>query len=97
RGEGSMTAPLYVELVERGAAQHADRIAMVVGEVEQTFAEVNARANRYGRHAGSGHHAGGAGGPADQQRGRQHALRLRLCEGWSEPGADECAVVARRA
>lgn len=44
-----MTAPLYVELVERGAVQHADRIAMVVGEVEQTFAQVNARANRYGR------------------------------------------------
>lgn len=42
-------APLYVELNERGAAQHADRIAMVIGEVEQTFAEVNGRANRYGR------------------------------------------------
>jgi fatty-acyl-CoA synthase len=42
-------APLYVELIERGAVQHADRIAMVVGDDAQTFAEVNGRANRYGR------------------------------------------------
>ncbi|MCA0367956.1 MAG: AMP-binding protein [Proteobacteria bacterium] len=42
-------APLYAELIERGAVQHATRVAMVVADVEYSFAEVNARANRYGR------------------------------------------------
>lgn len=42
-------APLYIDLIERGAIQHADRIAMVFGDDAQTFAQVNARANRYGR------------------------------------------------
>lgn len=42
-------APLYLDLLERGAIQNADRIAVVCGEEMLTFAEVNARANRYGR------------------------------------------------
>ncbi|HWW47492.1 MAG TPA: AMP-binding protein [Xanthobacteraceae bacterium] len=41
------TGPTYLELIERGARQNADRIALVFGDKQQTFAEVNARANQF--------------------------------------------------
>ncbi|MDT7611539.1 MAG: hypothetical protein QOG96_6042, partial [Pseudonocardiales bacterium] len=37
---------LAVELVRRGARQHADRTALVVGDRRFSFAEVDERANR---------------------------------------------------
>jgi acyl-CoA synthetase (AMP-forming)/AMP-acid ligase II len=40
------TGPTYLELIERGARQNAERIALVFGEEQRTFAEVNALANR---------------------------------------------------
>lgn len=36
----------YIEMIERGARQNAERIALVFGEETQTFAEANARANQ---------------------------------------------------
>lgn len=39
----------YLELIERGARQNADRIAIVCGDEEQTFAQVNAQANQFAR------------------------------------------------
>ena len=41
--------PTCLELIERGARQHADRIAVVFGEEALTFAQVNAGANRLAR------------------------------------------------
>lgn len=43
-----MTArgPICRDLIERGAQQHGDRTAVIVGEREMTFAEVNGQANR---------------------------------------------------
>jgi len=43
------TGATYLELIERGARQNADRIAIVFGDEEQTFAQVNARANQFAR------------------------------------------------
>ena len=41
------TGPTYLELIERGARQNADKVALVFGGEQQTFAEVNARANQF--------------------------------------------------
>ena len=41
----SFSGATYLELIERGARQNADRIAVVFGDEEQTFAQVNERAN----------------------------------------------------
>lgn len=41
------TGATYLELVERGARQNADRIAIVFGDEEHTFRQVNARANQF--------------------------------------------------
>jgi acyl-CoA synthetase (AMP-forming)/AMP-acid ligase II len=41
--------PTCLELIERGARQHADRVAVVFGEEALTFAQVNAGANRLSR------------------------------------------------
>lgn len=41
------SSPTYLELIERGARQNADRTALVFGDERQTFAEVNARANQF--------------------------------------------------
>ncbi|OKO85816.1 long-chain fatty acid--CoA ligase [Bradyrhizobium sp. NAS80.1] len=43
----SYSGATYLELIERGARQNADRIAVVFGDEQQTFAEVNARANQF--------------------------------------------------
>jgi acyl-CoA synthetase (AMP-forming)/AMP-acid ligase II len=37
----------YIDLIERGARQNADRIAIVFGDERQTFAQVNAQANQF--------------------------------------------------
>ena len=60
---------LYSELIERGAAQNADRIAVEFGEERQTFAEVNALANQLA-------HAFGAAGC-----GRSHRVGLLVNNG----------------
>jgi len=41
--------PICLDLIERGARQHADRIAVVVGERQLTFADVDGLANRLAR------------------------------------------------
>lgn len=41
------TGATYLELIERGARQNADRVAIIFGDEEQTFAQVNARANQF--------------------------------------------------
>ncbi len=40
------SAPTYLDLIERGAAQNASRVALIVGDKPMTFAEVNTRANQ---------------------------------------------------
>ena len=54
------TAPTCLELIERGASQNASRVALIVGDKQMTFSEVNRRANQIA-HAlheiGAVHHA----------------------------------------
>lgn len=54
------TTPTCLELIERGASQNASRVALIVGDKQMTFSEVNRRANQIA-HAlheiGAVHHA----------------------------------------
>jgi acyl-CoA synthetase (AMP-forming)/AMP-acid ligase II len=40
------TTPTCLELIERGASQNASRVALIVGDKQMTFSEVNRRANQ---------------------------------------------------
>ncbi|MEZ5211280.1 AMP-binding protein [Gordonia sp. PP30] len=55
-----MSGPTTRELIIRGAREHADRVAVVVGDEERTFAQVDTLSNQLA-HAfasvGGGHHA----------------------------------------
>lgn len=42
----TQTGPLCLELIERGAAANADRVAVIFGEEQLSFGQVNAQANR---------------------------------------------------
>ncbi len=42
----TQTGPLCLELIERGAAANADRVAVIFGEEQLSFGQVNVQANR---------------------------------------------------
>lgn len=45
----SAVGPIYRDLIARGASAHRDRIAMIVGDRDYSFGEVDDRANRLAR------------------------------------------------
>lgn len=45
----SAVVPIYRDLISRGACAHRDRIAMIVGDRDYSFVEVDERANRLAR------------------------------------------------